>query len=177
MNEAKILRIIEGSAYEMSLPRKDVIAKVESYSYPLVEHLIKLLIYGKTLGEEVFNDWKDNEICGYFAYICNLTTKSGAGKLRSDDYFTAFIEHQGTNVADYASTISLFRINNRRTGQYPDFVPSNQYAHKLQCLYFDLLHSVCPLLAQSKLIDVDSSYFVPIVNEVLSRNHIGEIEK
>ena len=159
----------ELAVYEMALPRKDLVSKVESYSYPLIEHLIKLLIYGKSLGEENYLDWKDNEICGYFAYIYNLTTKSGNGKLKDSDYFNAFVRHQGTSPADYMSTVSLFRINNRKTLKYPDFVPKNEQGIRLHNCYFELLNQVCPILARPLSAEKSAEDFVPVVTAVVEK--------
>lgn len=148
-------QILGKASFEMALPRKTVISRIESLSEPIVEHLIKIVVYGKTLGEEVYSHWKYDEIANYFFIIDGLEVKE-SGKLRPAGYLSALISNQGNSAFDYYSKVVLFRISNRRSGQYPDFNPTKEQGEKVFEVYFNLLKEICPLLSNKTKKDFNS---------------------
>ena len=157
--EKEVNKILNGElgcpSYEMALPRKKVIDKVKDYSEIIVEHIIKCVVYKKSLGEADYYHWKNEEICGYCGLINEYEVKK-SGKLKKDVYARALLENNGTAESDYYSEVVLFRVNNLRTQKYPDFKPTRMQGHQVYIAFLALISEVTPVFSDySKKDDYD----------------------
>jgi len=157
---------LECPSYEMALPRKKVIDKIKEYSEIILEHIIKCVVYGKSLGEANYFHWKNEEICGYCKLINEYEVKKSK-KLKEDAYIQALLENNGTAESDYYSEVVLFGIRNSRIRRYPDFKPTKEQGHIVYLIFLALIFEVAPVFADyDKINDYD---FTDCVNKAFRK--------
>ena len=160
----------ENGAYEMALEKKIGLKHLKGISKPFTERLIKLVVYGRSLGDEVFEHWIEDDVCNYLSHVNDIEVKTPNKKLQEIEYRKGLLTELGETVTDYSVIIRSFRIKVRETKEYPDFQVKPEMATALYAICSDLFDEVCPILStQNQMTQAD---FVPVVKEILAKNGI-----
>lgn len=117
---------------EMAAPRDFVLTKTKQQFEPLLEHILKCIIYKNNIDP----DWVTTvgDICDY---LNNFEVKTKSRRLKESDYYSILMPLETTG--DYLQIIKEFRLTNKRTKQYPQFELNVNDAELLKNIYEEFI--------------------------------------
>ena len=102
--------------FAMSMSRKSAIDELSGQAKNLKDHMCKVAIYDDTLNCK--RHWI-HEIADSVYRVYDITIKPSNNKLKYKDYEKNYLWAIGDEKRDASSFLATFRINNKRTKQYP----------------------------------------------------------
>ena len=152
---------------EMALPRKKVIEKISGVSDEVCKHIIKCVVYKSSLNSigltDTLKDWKE-EICIWLYYVGGIEVKDQK-KLKTKDYEILLFNDFAENLHDCKTQILGFKLHNKNTKKYPDFVITEEMINQLFNVLNLLKIYVCPILSD-KHIEIKENTFMPVITSV-----------
>ena len=129
----------------MAMPRKAARDELYSLSKPLCLHVTKCIVYGKTLGDDVFAHWV-HEICVYLFRVSSIFVKPNNRRLKKEDYRETLFCRFGDDINDANGALGDLLLDAIEQEKYPEFEPE-KYAVTLyhafrafQSYTFDMLN-------------------------------------
>ena len=152
--------------YAMSLPRSKALAHADAYSESLIEHVIKVIVYGNIRSD--FVDHWIGEMSRWLYEAGKITVKPDGRKLRAKDYENTIFGWMGDQLNDYSNALSKFQHENKQgkfsyedKEPYPYVEPSVELASKLMTVCLNLINVAIPMLTSS------ATYSIGDYNKVL----------
>ncbi len=144
---------------EMASPRDFVITKTKQQFDPLMEHILKCIVYKNNID----SDWVTTvgDICDY---LNNFEVKTNSKRLRAEDYLSILKPLETTG--DYLQMIKEFRLNNKRTKKYPQFELKTSDAELLKEVYEEFINEAIKQFTVEN--DKDEVYFSNLFSDILN---------
>lgn len=158
-------RVVRSYQYvqAMSVRRSDAIKSLDSLSEALKNHVVKCVIYGKSLGESTYEHWID-EISEYLSIANDITIKPSSKKLKKDNYKNALFGAFGETLNDASIIVRVFRVTEGKN--YPDFETSDNLYQRIYTAFQDLMNKTLPILITNN--SKSKADFRRIVEEILN---------
>lgn len=134
---------------EMAAPRELAIRKTSEQVDPLLEHIMKCVIYRDKLD----SDWV-NTVASICDYLNNFEVK-GQGRLKVKDYNEILKPYD--SVGDYLREIKGFKLKNDISKKYPTFTLNKNDSILLKDLYETFIDEVIILFTHEN--EMDNEYF------------------
>ena len=142
------------SVYGMSFSRSEALARMDSFSERINEHVIECVVY-KEARKDTINHWI-TEIAGWLYRINKMETKS---KLKESDYINHLFSEFGSDRSDAEVNLSVYQVNNDRMpdySKYPEFEITDELIENLYLTYSRLIQNSIDILTSNYIASLDS---------------------
>lgn len=147
----------------MAFDRPDAILHMRKLAETLMFHMVKCIVYGNSTGN--YNHWIEDEISSYLASANAIRLKPSNKKPKLDMFNRYLFGMLGDDVQDAGVCIATFRAWNQKKQKYPDFVPTEEQAIRMNKATQNLKRLVLPLLGSKNDYSMDD--FKPIVHRAI----------
>ena len=144
----------------MSMTKKDAMRHAGSFSSTLMEHIVKLVMYGDIRPDDV-SDWLQT-VCRCLHEVDGLTVKPSNKKLSAKDLEYTIFGSMGDEAKDYRLVLAAFQEDNKHGKfnyddkvSYPEFDLTDDAVINLMSICYEFMNRTTPLLLDKKDHSID----------------------
>ena len=158
--------------YAMSFAKAEAIERASKYSSAIIEHLIKILVYGDIRQDDVAH-WI-GEIATWLKSVDRISVKPTNRRLKPNVIRDTLFRSMGDELGDYLDSLEAFQYDNRRgkfnysdKTSYPEVEPTIECAGDLMNMCLDLIEEATPLLSDKY--EHSRQEYVSLLTKIVSK--------
>ena len=131
--------------YCVSMTCKRAITILDDYAETFAMHLVRCIVFGKSLGESNYKHWVEEEICKYLADANDMCVKPSNQKLKHKDYLDTIFSMLGDSAVDARLVLRHFSLGDGK--HYPKFEIDDALINRTYQVFQKVISEFTPLLA------------------------------
>lgn len=141
--------------YAMAFPRAEALRRAGYYSQDIVEHLIKITVYGDERKEDIPH-WI-GEIASWLKSADSISIKPMNRPLKESEVRDTVFSAMGDSLEDYLESLKMFQHDNKKgkfnyedKTSYPEVEPDAQTASDLMDVCYAVIKEITPMICSKE---------------------------
>ena len=160
--------------YAMAFPKAEALRRASYYSQDILEHLIKIVVYGRQRRDDI-SHWV-GEIASWLKSADSLAVKPTSRPLKQSEVQNTVFCCMGDSLNDYLESLMMFQHDNKKgkfnhdnKPSYPEVNPDAQTASDLMDVCFELMNKTTPLICSKE--SHTRQEFEDVLRSILNLHH------